>query len=109
MKRWEREIAHLREISELRFRLDDKARELQASEYNRRLEGLNHEAAQLKSMQERYIPRDTYGAEVGNLVKETGIMRVSFANLTGRIFAIASIISLAVSAVFLAVASHFIK
>ena len=37
-----------------------EARDLQAKEYERRLEMLNHEAVQLKAMQGTYVPRETH-------------------------------------------------
>lgn len=51
----------------------DKALELQAGEYNRRLSALNHEADQLKAMQEKYIPREVYDREVQALRDEIKI------------------------------------
>lgn len=49
---------HLYEIIELR----DKATQLQAVEYSRRLDALNHEAEQLKRMHSTYLPREIYDA-----------------------------------------------
>lgn len=57
------DLEHLKEIMELRFNLNDKALELQAKETERRLENLNHEAEQLKSMQSTYMPREVYEAK----------------------------------------------
>lgn len=55
-------VAELRKEVSLRFESTDKALMLQASEYDRRLAILNHEAEQLKAMQKTYIPRETYAA-----------------------------------------------
>lgn len=38
------------------------ALKIQAREYERRLETLNHEAQQLKDMQAKYLPREVYEA-----------------------------------------------
>jgi hypothetical protein len=47
-------------ILEERLQGAKEALKLQADEYERRLEILNHEAQQLKDMQTTYIPRETY-------------------------------------------------
>jgi hypothetical protein len=48
------ELAHQRELMKLR----EEALKLQASEYERRLSDLNHEAAKLTNMQNSYWPRE---------------------------------------------------
>ena len=50
------------EIAELKAAVaaSHTALELQAAEYARRLMDLNHEAQQLKDMQAKYTPRETY-------------------------------------------------
>ena len=54
------ETQHLREVMQLQLGAVEKARELQAAEYERRLALLNHEAAQLKDMQAMYVPREVF-------------------------------------------------
>ena len=54
------ETQHLREIMQLQLGAVEKARTLQAEEYERRLALLNHEAAQLKDMQATYVPREVF-------------------------------------------------
>jgi len=51
----------------------NKARKLQAKEYERRLEALNHEAAQLKDMQATYTPREVFDRTIAELRKEIQI------------------------------------
>ena len=53
-------LAVLEARTNLRFTMINKARKLQAREYERRLEILNHEAAQLKAMRAELVPRETH-------------------------------------------------
>ena len=80
-----------------------EARDLQAKEYERRLETLNHEAAQLKSMQSSYVPRETYDL----LVKEVSELKLWKSNDQGKNavwgIVIPLIVSIIVSGIFLAV------
>lgn len=48
----------------------EKALELQAKEYERRLEGLNGEAGRLHKMQEQYVPREVFERMIDELRKE---------------------------------------
>jgi hypothetical protein len=41
----------------------EKALRLQAKEYERRLEILNHEAIQLRDMQAKYVPREVFDSK----------------------------------------------
>lgn len=43
-----------------KFKSTDEALKLQAKEYERRLEALNHEAVQLKDMQTTYVSRELF-------------------------------------------------
>lgn len=56
------ELEHLEEMITLKFSEREKALELQAKEYDRRLEHLNGEATKLTRMQATYIPREVYEA-----------------------------------------------
>lgn len=53
-----------------KFKSRDKQLKLQAREYERRLEMLNHEADQLKNMQATYTPREVFDRTVDELRKE---------------------------------------
>lgn len=53
-----------------KFKARDKQLKLQAKEYERRLEALNHEADQLKNMQATYTPREVFDRTVDELRKE---------------------------------------
>ena len=55
----EREIAHLHRLLEER----DKALVLQAREYERRLEDLNHEASRIAEAARQSVPREKYEAD----------------------------------------------
>jgi len=80
-----------------------EARDLQAKEYERRLEMLNHEATQLKAMQSSYVPRETHEL----LVKEVNELRLWKSNDQGKNavwgVVIPLIVSIIVSGIFLAV------
>lgn len=56
----ETEIQHLKELMAEK----EKALIIQAREYERRLEILNHEAERLRLMQTSYIPREVYESEM---------------------------------------------
>ena len=66
-REYEQAISHLRELmanaheaQQLRAESLDKARELQAKEYERRLEGLNHKAARIITAAERAVLREVF-------------------------------------------------
>jgi len=66
-REYEQAISHLRELmanahetQQLRAESLDKARELQAAEYERRLAGLNHEAERLLAAAEKAVLRDVF-------------------------------------------------
>ena len=66
-REYEQAISHLRELianaheaQQLRAESLDKARELQAAEYERRLAGLNHEAARLLAAAEKAVLSDVF-------------------------------------------------
>jgi hypothetical protein len=56
-------INHNQKYNDERTSYAEKALRLQAEEYGRRLDALNHEAAQLKQMQTTYLPRETYESD----------------------------------------------
>jgi hypothetical protein len=84
----------------------EKALMLQAKEYERRLESLNHEADQLKSMQRTYVSQEVYDEKMKNMDSELRLLRSFKDNMEGRMIgysAIAFILALATS-----IALHFI-
>ena len=100
-------IDALKELIENRFIALDEARELQAREYERRLEILNHEAEQLKEMQNTYVKQETYCIE-RKIIQENVRSLVSFKdNLSGKI-AIIGIMSGLISSIFVALIIWFI-
>lgn len=70
IKLLEEKVLALKELMITVRRGDQKALELQAREYERRLEALNHEADQLKEMQGRYVPREVYEKDMASLREE---------------------------------------
>ena len=54
------ELKALREQTDLRFAAGEKALQLQAAEYDRRLAALNGEAERLRQMQVSFVPREVY-------------------------------------------------
>lgn len=70
IKLLEEKVLALKELMITVRRGDQKALELQAKEYERRLEALNHEADQLKEMQGRYVPREVYEKDLASLREE---------------------------------------
>ena len=98
----------LKEYFEEKFCALDRALELQAGEYSRRLEGLNHEARQLKDMQSTYVPRETYDNYVKTMQETVRNLELSRAELSGKasqkslnFTMIASIIGLLISLITL--------
>ena len=80
------ETSHLREVMQLQLGAVEKARALQAEEYERRLALLNHEAAQLKDMQTMYVPREVFEGEMKALgAKIDKMLEASVRNLPREI------------------------
>jgi len=74
----------LKEFFLFKLEAQNKALELQAREYERRLENLNNEARQLKEMQRTYLPRETWEAAFSNIAKDIRELRESRAELQGK-------------------------
>lgn len=51
-------LNHLKELMEMKLESNERALELQAKEYERRLADLNGEADRLRNMQSTYLPRE---------------------------------------------------
>ncbi|MFA5409975.1 MAG: hypothetical protein WC343_14475 [Bacilli bacterium] len=64
-----------------RFSHEKEALRLQAIEYSRRLDGLNHEAQQLKDMQTTYLPREVYDTQHQSLCHDVSNLKETRASL----------------------------
>lgn len=62
----------------------EKALQLQATEYKRRLKELNGEAGRLRSMQTNYIPREVFEKEVEILKRDIEILTASKLKSEGK-------------------------
>jgi len=82
---FEEKIKHERELRELQQGEYRIALELQAKEYDRRLESLNHEAEQLKKMQATYLPREVGENKISRMEEEVTTLKLWKSNLMGRI------------------------
>jgi phage host-nuclease inhibitor protein Gam len=85
-------IDSLRRELVLRSDTQEKALQIQAKEYERRLEALNHEAAQLKDMQAKYLPRETYEVDQRERVKQNDVTRATIISVMGILIAIAGVV-----------------
>jgi hypothetical protein len=77
----------------------EKALQLQAAEYDRRLNALNHEAEQLKKMQATYLPREVGENKLDAIVNELTTLKLWKSNLMGRL-AVAGAVIAVLSALF---------
>jgi hypothetical protein len=73
------------------------------------LESLNHEAARVKEIQSTYVPREKYDSEIGGIKDRQNRDANAVSNLQGRLIVVGVVTSAAVSAIFFAIASHFIR
>ena len=62
-----KELTAIRNEMKLRSEASEKALNLQAKEYERRLDGLNGEAERLRKMQETYLARDVYNSDIKSI------------------------------------------
>ncbi len=97
--------------TQILIRLDaiDRAREIQAKEYERRLEGLNHEHMRLDNMGKTYVREDIYAKDMERLYTERRDQMASAesarrAMLSVAVMALFSIIGFAVT-----ITLHFVK
>lgn len=95
----ENEIKAVREAMDLRFTATEKALELQEKEYLRRLADLNHEAQQLKDMQVKYLPRETWDTVLSTIQRDIRILEGFQNNQTGRQVIVSGVISAIVAIV----------
>lgn len=80
----EERINALRELIEMRFTLFDKALELQAEEYARRLSDLNGEAGRLREERALFLPREVYQTFVEETRKWREITTTTLASMGGQ-------------------------
>lgn len=62
------------EVFKTKFEAMEKALQLQAKEYERRLSDLNGEAGRLRDMQATYVPREVFDTVVKDLEKRIEIL-----------------------------------
>ena len=84
-----------------RFALLDKALQLQAFEYDRRLEALNGEAGRLAVMQAHYVPREVFEAKIVELDKVTRVLQDYRSNLEGRIYGGMAVVGIVITLISL--------
>lgn len=103
----EKTIDCIERKDKLRFKLSNRALKLQAREYERRLADLNHEADQLKNIQTKYVPRETYEAHIKEIdfkvessIKELStkmeVIKSFKDNMDGKLMIICSLISICI-------------
>jgi hypothetical protein len=95
-----KDIQHIKELSDLRNEGLSKALELQHTETERRLDNLNHEAAQLKDIQATYLPREVWENAIKDTHKDLTELKTYKDNSIGRNSVIAIVISIIVSLIF---------
>jgi hypothetical protein len=64
--------------------LKEDARAIQATEYERRLEGLNGEAGRLRGMQQEYIPREVFDRTLDSLRTRIAAVETAQIKADGR-------------------------
>lgn len=103
----DKHIAVLETVQHKDVEAQEAARKLQAAEYERRLEILNHEAEQLKTMQVKYLPREVWEDTLKELRKELGGLTAFKENATGRNSIISGVVAAAISLAFLILSYMF--
>lgn len=87
-------IPTLKALLEQRMDASDKALELQAQEYERRLDILNHDHENTKQVQLTYVSIAVYDAEKREWDNRVRNLEKFQNNLTGRLFIIGAIVML---------------
>jgi hypothetical protein len=105
----DKSLAVLAERVERKFEALEGAIRLQASEYERRLELLNHEAAQLKSMQETYLQKSLYQSEYKEVLNKIASIQSWKDASSSRIITIAGIAGTICSIIISLLGYVFIK
>jgi len=84
-------ICALEKLTNEQFEALETARDLQAQEYARRLDLLNHEADRLRSMQATYLPREVYESQHDELADKVDNLQSFKDGLTTQLIEIKSI------------------
>lgn len=95
--------SHGKKIAVLKVKIKTlkQAIKLQAKEYERRLQGLNHEAEQLKDMQSTYLPRAEFSITNEEIKKELKTLTAFRDNSTGKNSIISGVVAAVVSILML--------
>lgn len=94
----ERELAHLRELWDLRWATAEKARGLASTTLDHRLDGMNLFRDQLRDQAARFVTREE--VQLMAQTRDEAIQRLErrAAHLEGRLWAFGAIVALAVTA-----------
>jgi len=85
--------ADFERLMDERFASYSKALDLQAKEYERRLEALNGEATRIAKSQQDHVQRPVYDIEVGALNRRTQILENWKSNMEGKLWGIGLMIT----------------
>lgn len=102
-KRIDLEILHIKELIEVAKDSGDKALALQAKEYERRLEILNHNASQLAQMKNDFVPKGEYFIERESTEARIRTLENYKNNLEGRVYGINIVFGLIVTIINVAI------
>lgn len=103
----EKQVCDLDKRLDERFCARDKARALQASEYERRLSDLNHEQARLAADRERFMPREIADTRQRDYELWKAIIDKTIATAQGRATVTTVVMSALISAAIFAVSRLF--
>lgn len=91
-KRYDREFVHIRDLIRQSELSSNKALDLQAKEYERRLDALNGEAGRIAKIQNDFVPKGEYVINLDSLKTDIDVLKNYKSNLEGRIYAIVGMI-----------------
>lgn len=91
-KRYDREFNHIRDLIRQSELSSNKALDLQAKEYERRLDALNGEAGRIAKIQNDFVPKGEYVINLDSLKTDIDVLKNYKSNLEGRIYAIVGMI-----------------
>jgi hypothetical protein len=105
----ERRALELHHLLLARIEAIEKARDIQAAEYERRLSGLNHEHDRIDAMAQTYVRGDLYAKDMERLYSErrdqlAQAEAARHSNMTTMVMAAVSILGVVIT-----IALHFIK
>lgn len=83
----------LKEYIDLRFEYNDDAIKLQAVEYARRLDQLNHDHQRTKETQQTYLPREIYEQSQKDIIKNIADLREYKSNMEGRFWVMGVVVT----------------